>query len=170
VSSTVSVFGTQSLLLALGVKTNKAGAAAAAGWIWANAFGKFGKMAFAAKCGSIPASLSGNVCTGLDASAPPLGHSPDGYVLHRWGRKFDSDAKRWRFRSALMWVFANGMEITTFVAQGFFPVGFIFIVALSVSLKQASLAPALDPVQRRCWQLQSWRPQCERARVLARGR
>ena len=27
----------------------QAGAAAAAGWIWANAFGKFGKMAFAAK-------------------------------------------------------------------------------------------------------------------------
>ena len=41
--------------------------------------------------------------------------------LLRWGRKFDSDAKRWRFRSALMWVGANGLEITTFVAQGFAP-------------------------------------------------
>ena len=51
VSSTVSVFGTQSLLLALGVKTNKVGVAAAAGWVWANAIGKFGKTAFAARYG-----------------------------------------------------------------------------------------------------------------------
>jgi len=80
VSSTVSVFGTQSLLLALGVKTNTVGVAAAAGWVWANAIGKFGKTAFAA----------------------------------RYGRAFDSDAKRWRLRAALMWVIANGMEILTF--------------------------------------------------------
>ena len=59
------------------------GAAAAAGWVWANAIGKFGKTAFAA-------------C---------------------YGRAFDSDAKRWRLRAALMWVVANGMEILTFVFQ-----------------------------------------------------
>ena len=102
VSSSVSVFGTQSLLLALGVKTSKVGAAAAAGWVWANAIGKFGKTAFAA----------------------------------RYGRAFDSDAKRWRLRAALMWVIANGMEILTFVVQGVFAQGFTFLVACSVSLKQ----------------------------------
>jgi len=108
VSSTVSVFGTQSLLLALGVKTNKVGVAAAAGWVWANAIGKFGKTAFAA----------------------------------RYGRAFDSDAKRWRLRAALMWVLANGMEILTFVIQGFFSQGFTALVACSVSLKQISILTA----------------------------
>uniref|UniRef100_A0A7S4KRI5 Protein root UVB sensitive/RUS domain-containing protein n=1 Tax=Guillardia theta TaxID=55529 RepID=A0A7S4KRI5_GUITH len=105
VSSTVSVFGTQSLLLALGVKTNKVGVAAASGWVFANAFGKFGKMIFAA----------------------------------RWGRDFDSDAKRWRFRAALMWVFANGMEILTFVIQEIFTNAFTVLVAISVCLKQVSI-------------------------------
>ena len=108
VSSTVSVFGTQSLLLALGVKTNKVGVAAAAGWVWANAIGKFGKTAFAA----------------------------------RYGRAFDSDAKRWRLRAALMWVLANGMEILTFVIQGVFSSGFTALVACSVSLKQISILTA----------------------------
>lgn len=108
VSSTVSVFGTQSLLLALGVKTNKVGVAAAAGWVWANAIGKFGKTAFAA----------------------------------RYGRAFDSDAKRWRLRAALMWVLANGMEILTFVLQGRWAQGFTVLVACSVSLKQISILAA----------------------------
>ena len=39
----------QSLLLALGVKANRVGPAAAGGWVWANAVGKLGKTAFAAK-------------------------------------------------------------------------------------------------------------------------
>lgn len=105
VSSTVSVFGTQSLLLALGVKTHKVGAAAASGWVIANAIGKFAKMSFAAG----------------------------------WGRDFDSDAKRWRFRAALMWIIANGMEIVVYVVHNNFPRSFVFLVALSVSLKQISI-------------------------------
>ncbi|CAM9553325.1 unnamed protein product [Laminaria digitata] len=65
VAGTVNVFGTQALLLALGIKSRRLGAAAAMSWVLKDALGKFGRILWASKM----------------------------------GRRFDSDAKRWRFRS-----------------------------------------------------------------------
>ncbi|CAN0427582.1 unnamed protein product, partial [Ectocarpus sp. 13 AM-2016] len=53
------------LLLALGIKAKRLGAAAAMSWVLKDALGKFGRILWASKM----------------------------------GRRFDSDAKRWRFRS-----------------------------------------------------------------------
>ncbi|EKX39058.1 hypothetical protein GUITHDRAFT_114933 [Guillardia theta CCMP2712] len=109
VSSTVSVFGTQSLLLALGVKTNKVGVAAASGWVFANAFGKFGKMIFAA----------------------------------RWGRDFDSDAKRWRSatRGTFYKQFAGRNEnLGDITAKGDAQVAVADLVGLVVGIELARLA------------------------------
>lgn len=72
-SATTSVFGTQSLLLALGVKQSKIGITAATSWVLKDALGKFSRIFWASKNGKL----------------------------------FDSDAKRWRFRSALL--FAIGI-------------------------------------------------------------
>lgn len=55
----------QALLLALGIKARRLGAAAAMSWVLKDALGKFGRILWASKM----------------------------------GRRFDSDAKRWRFRS-----------------------------------------------------------------------
>ena len=55
----------QALLLALGIKSRRLGAAAAMSWVLKDALGKFGRILWASKM----------------------------------GRRFDSDAKRWRFRS-----------------------------------------------------------------------
>lgn len=55
----------QALLLALGIKAKRLGAAAAMSWVLKDALGKFGRILWASKM----------------------------------GRRFDSDAKRWRFRS-----------------------------------------------------------------------
>ncbi|CAN0146494.1 unnamed protein product, partial [Hapterophycus canaliculatus] len=65
VAGTINVFGTQALLLALGIKARRLGAAAAMSWVLKDALGKFGRILWASKM----------------------------------GRRFDSDAKRWRFRS-----------------------------------------------------------------------
>jgi hypothetical protein len=72
-SATTSVFGTQSLLLALGVKQSKIGLAAATAWVLKDALGKFSRIYWASKNGKL----------------------------------FDSDAKRWRFRSALLFAFGS---------------------------------------------------------------
>jgi hypothetical protein len=77
-SATTSVFGTQSLLLALGVKS-RIGIAAATTWVLKDALGKFSRIYWASKN----------------------------------GKRFDSDAKRWRFRSALL--FTSGTLIIVFV-------------------------------------------------------
>lgn len=55
----------KALLLALGIKSRRLGAAAAMSWVLKDALGKFGRILWASKM----------------------------------GRRFDSDAKRWRFRS-----------------------------------------------------------------------
>lgn len=101
VSATVSVFGTRALLLALGVKTERVGAAATFNWIQKDAFGKFGRIMWASKM----------------------------------GRRFDMDAKRWRFRSSLLYATGTGLEIFTYV----FPAGFLLLATLANTLKQISM-------------------------------
>ncbi|CAM9714403.1 unnamed protein product [Discosporangium mesarthrocarpum] len=53
----------------------------------------------------------------------------------KMGRKFDSDAKRWRFRSSLLYATGNGLEIITYV----FPSSFLVLATAANSLKQMSM-------------------------------
>ena len=51
------------------------------------------------------------------------------------GMKFDSDAKRWRFRSAFIYAAGNGLEITTYM----YPQFFLLFATLGNACKQMSL-------------------------------
>ncbi|GJD08392.1 Protein root UVB sensitive 6 [Galdieria sulphuraria] len=51
VSSTVGVFGTQALLLALGIKAGRIGRAAATSWVLKDGLGRLGKMVWASQMG-----------------------------------------------------------------------------------------------------------------------
>ena len=51
------------------------------------------------------------------------------------GRKFDSDAKKWRFRSSLLFALGNGLEIVTYMV----PSMFLLIAAVANALKQMSM-------------------------------
>lgn len=53
----------------------------------------------------------------------------------RMGREFDGDAKRWRFRSSLLYATGNGLQIATFAA----PHLFLVLATLANCLKQISL-------------------------------
>ena len=53
----------------------------------------------------------------------------------RMGRVFDSDSKRWRFRSSLLFAAGNGLEIVTYV----FPGSFLLIATAANCLKQISM-------------------------------
>ncbi|GMH65724.1 hypothetical protein TrLO_g14492 [Triparma laevis f. longispina] len=53
----------------------------------------------------------------------------------KMGRKFDSDAKRWRFRASLLYALGNGLEIVTYA----FPLFFLFYATLANCLKQISM-------------------------------
>lgn len=53
----------------------------------------------------------------------------------KMGRKFDTDAKRWRFRSSLLYAAGNGLEIVTYV----FPASFLAIATCANLLKQISM-------------------------------
>ena len=56
----------------------------------------------------------------------------------RYGRKFDTDAKKWRFRSALIFSLGNALEILTYVVPGLF----LIIAAAANALKQMSMVTA----------------------------
>ncbi|CEM16729.1 unnamed protein product [Vitrella brassicaformis CCMP3155] len=101
VSATANVFGTQALLLALGIKARRLGQAAAVSWVLKDALGKIGRFLWASKM----------------------------------GRSFDVDAKRWRFRSSLLYAMGNGLEVTTYV----FPTSFLLLATLANTMKQMSL-------------------------------
>lgn len=53
----------------------------------------------------------------------------------RMGRKFDPDAKRWRYRSSLLFAVGNGLEVLTYV----YPSLFLLLATLANSLKQMSM-------------------------------
>ena len=89
VSANLHVFGTQSLLMGLGIKSSASqlGALSAAlKWVLKDALGKIVRMAWASQM----------------------------------GRRFDSDAKRWRFRSAFIFAAGNFLEITTYMLPSMF--------------------------------------------------
>ena len=104
VNANLHVFGTQSLLLGLGIKANmssKLGALSAAlNWVLKDALGKIVRMFWASKM----------------------------------GLRFDSDAKRWRFRSAFVFAAGNGLEIATYI----FPHMFLVWATLANCCKQIS--------------------------------
>ena len=100
-SATTSVFGAQSLLLAIGVKSSKIGVAAATTWVLKDALGKFSRIFWASKN----------------------------------GRRFDMDAKRWRFRSSLLFATGNALEIITY----FIPGMFLITAAIANGLKQMAM-------------------------------
>ncbi len=104
-SANVNVFGTQSLLMGLGIKSTKSssvlGLSAALNWVLKDALGKIVRMVWASKM----------------------------------GRKFDPDAKRWRFRSSLLYAIGNGFEVLTYV----FPSLFLVLATSANSLKQMSM-------------------------------
>ena len=95
ISSILHVIGTQSLLLGLGFKAKSMKAAPSAG-----ALGLSAVMNWVLK------DALGKLVRLLWAS--------------RMGRKFDSDAKRWRFRSSLLFALGNGLEIVTYLYPSLF--------------------------------------------------
>lgn len=102
VNANVHVFGTQSLLMGLGIKSRSSlGLSAALNWVLKDALGKIVRMGWASKM----------------------------------GRKFDSDAKRWRFRSSFVFAFGNALEIITYV----FPSLFLLWATLANCCKQISM-------------------------------
>jgi hypothetical protein len=53
----------------------------------------------------------------------------------KMGRRFDSDAKRWRFRSSLLYAAGTGLEVLTYV----FPSAFLLLATVANTLKQMSM-------------------------------
>lgn len=102
VSATSSVFGTQALVMALGVKSGKnLGIAAATAWVMKDALGKVSRIFWASN----------------------------------FGRKFDSDAKKWRYRASLLYAAGSGLEVLTYV----FPAYFLLTAATANGLKQMAM-------------------------------
>ena len=104
VNANLHVFGTQSLLMGLGIKSSASqlGALSAAlKWVLKDALGKIVRMAWASQM----------------------------------GRRFDSDAKRWRYRSAFIFAAGNFLEITTYM----FPSMFLVWATLANCCKQMSM-------------------------------
>jgi len=103
-SAIVHVFGTQSLLMGLGMQNkhrNALGLSAVLNWVLKDALGKIVRMIWAS----------------------------------RMGRKFDPDAKRWRYRSSLLFALGNGLEVMTYV----YPQLFLVLATMANSLKQMSM-------------------------------
>ena len=102
VAGTSSVFGTQALVMALGVKSNKAlGIAAGTMWVMKDALGKVSRILWASN----------------------------------YGRKFDQDSKKWRFRSSIIFATGSLFEILTYLRPQFF----LYIAAAANALKQMSM-------------------------------
>lgn len=104
ISSTNNVFGTQALLLALGFKKKKIGAAVAASWVLKDTLGKLARVLWASS----------------------------------FGRKFDSNAKNWRFKAAILYALGNSLEVSTLL----FPSWFIVTAAIGNALKQVAMLTA----------------------------
>jgi Vitamin B6 photo-protection and homoeostasis len=106
VNANLHVFGTQSLLLGLGIKSgiaeSRRGALSGAlYWVMKDALGKIVRMLWASKM----------------------------------GLRFDSDARRWRMRSAYVFAAGNGLEIVTYI----YPELFLLWATLANCCKQVSM-------------------------------
>ena len=101
ISASNSVFGTQSLMIALGITKQKVGTTVASTWILKDFLGKISRIFWAG-----------------------------------WfGKSFDANAKRWRFRSSFLYTLGNCLELITY----FFPSWFLVTAALANALKQISI-------------------------------
>jgi hypothetical protein len=101
ISATTNVFGTQALLMALGIKQSKLGIAAATTWVLKDGLGKISRVIWAS----------------------------------RYGKKFDIDAKRWRFRSSLLFAAGNALEVFTYIV----PPLFLITAAIANAMKQMAM-------------------------------
>lgn len=109
INANVHVFGTQSLLLGLG-KQNK----------------RF--------------SPSGASALGLSAVLNWVLKDALGKIVRmvwasKMGRKFDPDAKRWRYRSSLLFALGNGLEVMTYV----YPSLFLLLATMANACKQMGM-------------------------------
>ncbi|KAJ8610435.1 hypothetical protein CTAYLR_008219 [Chrysophaeum taylorii] len=104
-SATVNVFGLQAMIMAVGVRDFQSGKA----------------MGAAAAIDWVLKDALGKVARLAWAG--------------RMGREFDGDAKRWRFRSSLLYASGNGLQIATFA----FPKFFLALATVANCLKQISL-------------------------------
>ena len=104
VNANLHVIGTQSLLLALGMKSSSSrslGVSAALNWVLKDALGKMARLIWASKM----------------------------------SRKFDSDAKRWRFRASIVFAYGNFLEIVTYIN----PQLFLLWATLANAAKQIAM-------------------------------
>ncbi|KAL3764611.1 hypothetical protein ACHAW5_000486 [Stephanodiscus triporus] len=117
VNANVHVIGTQSLLMGLrGMQQGRvASSAAAAGG------GGAATLGAAAATNWVLKDTLGKVVRMAWAS--------------RMGRKFDPDAKRWRFRASLIYALGNGLEVSTYLH----PQYFLVLAMLANSCKQMSM-------------------------------
>ena len=112
VNANVHVIGTQSLLMGLrGMQQGRIAAAAAGG----------ATLGAAAATNWVLKDTLGKVVRMAWAS--------------RMGRKFDPDAKRWRFRASLIYALGNGLEVSTYLH----PQYFLVLAMLANSCKQMSM-------------------------------
>lgn len=117
INANVHVIGTQSLLMGLRGMTRS---------------GSVGEAAsFAAKEG---AALGAAAATNW-VLKDTLGKIVRMVWASKMGRKFDPDAKRWRFRSALIYALGNGLEVSTYLH----PQYFLLLAMLANSCKQMSM-------------------------------
>lgn len=89
------------------------------------------------KCISIVIKL---LCLGLAAATKwvikdALGKVSRIFWASKNGRKFDSDAKKWRFRASLLFAFGSTLQILTNV----FPSLFIVFAAVANAVKQMAM-------------------------------
>ena len=105
-SATVNVFGVQAMVMAVGLRDARAVAAGGA------------VVGAAAAVDWVLKDALGKV-TRLGWAA-------------RMGREFDGDAKRWRFRSSLLYATGNGLQIATFA----FPLLFLLLATVANCLIQ----------------------------------
>lgn len=101
ISATNNVFGTQALMLALGITKRKVGTTLATTWVLKDVLGKVSRIFWASQ----------------------------------FGKKFDENAKRWRFRSSVLYAIGNCLELLTYM----FPSLFLVSAALANALKQVSM-------------------------------
>jgi len=83
---------------------------------------------------------NGNRAVGLSAAMNWVLKDALGKIVRmvwasKMGRKFDPDAKRWRYRSSLLYAFGNGLEISTFLCPGFF----LLLATCANACKQMSM-------------------------------
>ena len=128
INANVHVIGTQSLLMGLrGMQQSNIATAAAA------------TAATVAVKGKKVASTTGAALGAAAATNWVLKDTLGKFVRMIWaskmGRKFDPDAKRWRFRSALIYAIGNGLEVSTYLH----PQYFLVLAMLANSCKQMSM-------------------------------